>query len=216
MKKRYQWINHLLNFIAVILGVYLAFFINDRAQASAERKERDLLVASMITELASDVETFEDYHIPVNREQVAGLDSILTFLTEGNIESLNRKLGIVIQVENFSPNTSVYDSMKSSGKVKLFANPALQKALSDFYDGTVLECKSKNQVQGDFFLGEVIKWLIANADLTEMVVLNEGELVPLKNTLVIYQSLIREKVAHYELIVEESRALMGALQTIGR
>jgi hypothetical protein len=216
MKKNYHWLNHLLNFLAVILGVYLAFFINDRAQANAERKERDLLVQSMITELASDVRTFEEYHIPINQEQVDGLDSVLFFLSEGNIDMVNRRLPLVMQVENFSPNSSVYDSMKSSGKVKLIDDQELQKNLSDFYDGIAIECGSKNQVQGDFFLREVVNWLIDNADLTEMKILREQELIPFKNTLAIYQLLIEQKVAHYEYIVEESQGLMEKLQDVVR
>lgn len=212
MRKNYYWVNHILNFIAVILGVYLAFFINDRAQAAAERRERDLLVQSMLTDLASDIETFEEYHIPVNQEQITGIDSMVFFISEQKMESVNNQLGVIIQVENFFPNTSVYESMKSSGKVKLIEDPTLQNELSDFYDGTALECKSKNQIQADFLLSTVIKWLIDHADLTEMKVLNEEELVPLKNMLVIYQTLIQAKVAQYELVVEESRELVKELE----
>jgi hypothetical protein len=37
--KKVDWPNHLLNFIAVILGVFLAFYVSDRAEKRKERIE---------------------------------------------------------------------------------------------------------------------------------------------------------------------------------
>ncbi|MCO6477573.1 MAG: hypothetical protein J5I94_13160 [Phaeodactylibacter sp.] len=44
MKGKYNWLNHLLNFVAVILGVYLAFYINEKAKANQDKNESLLLM----------------------------------------------------------------------------------------------------------------------------------------------------------------------------
>ena len=39
MMKSVNWFDHLLNFVAVILGVSLAFYISTRAEKSREKEE---------------------------------------------------------------------------------------------------------------------------------------------------------------------------------
>lgn len=214
MKRKYNWLNHLLNFISVILGVYLAFYVNERANSAAERREGVLLMNSMINDLAADIKTYKDYQIPINVKYQESVDHLLTSLSNNEVEEVNSQLPTIFQVENYTPNTSTYNSMKSAGKIKLLADLSLQKRLSDYYDGTVLECMKKNEVQADFFMNEVVNWLTLNADLIEMKILDEGALVVLRNKLLIYESLIDQKVRNYELIVEESTALKGQLDSL--
>ena len=38
MMAKSVWINHLINFVAVILGVYIAFYISERVKESGEKK----------------------------------------------------------------------------------------------------------------------------------------------------------------------------------
>lgn len=214
MKKSIGCLNHVLNFIAVILGVYLAFYVNERAELTGERKERELLMNSMINDLSSDIKTYENYQIPINVRYKENLDTLLALLSEEEIQEVNNRLVSVFQLENYGPSTSTYNSMKSSGKIKLLADLDLQKKLSDYYDGTVLECISKNKAQADFFMNEVLNWLMSNADLMEMKLRNEKDLVVLRNTLIVYQSMVDQKVRNYELIVEESKELKVHLDSL--
>ncbi len=214
MKKTYRWTNHLLNFLAVILGVYLAFFINEKAKSAAEKKEVVLLMNSMINDLSADIKTYEDYHIPVNNKCRKEVDSLLTLLIANDMERINNQLPKIFQVENYVPNTSTYNSIKSSGKIRLFEDLALQKKLSDYYDGLVIECESKNKIQVDYFMNEVVSWLTNNADLMEVKLLEDAPLIVFRNKLMMYQSLISQKVNNYEKIVEESKALEEKLQSL--
>lgn len=216
MKKKYNWLNHLLNFIAVILGVYLAFYVNERAKLSAEKKERTLLLQAMINDLSADVKTYDNYQIPINVQYNEKIDSLLLSLSTAKLGVNSSHLAGIFQVENYVPNTSTYNSIKSSGQIKLIEDLELQKQLSDYYDGLVLECISKNEIQVDYFMKEVVKWLTLNADLMDMQVLKGSNLVVLRNTLLIYQSLVAQKIMNYEEIVEESKALQEKLDSLVR
>ena len=73
---------------------------------------------------------------------------------------------------------------------------------------------SKNDIQADYFLDEVMSWLRLNTDLMQMKLLPDRELLVLQNTLMIYQSLVNQKVRQYGLVVEESKALQEQIEGV--
>jgi hypothetical protein len=121
---------------------------------------------------------------------------------------------LVFQVENFGPTTSTYGSMKSSGKLGLIEDLTLRKKLTGYYEGVVLEGIKKGEFQVDFFTEELLTWVIQNVDLSEMRILNKDELIILRNKLIIYESLIDQKVEAYEMIVEDSKQLKVSIESV--
>ncbi|MEM1321102.1 MAG: hypothetical protein AAGG75_12685 [Bacteroidota bacterium] len=212
MNKKYSWLHHILNFMGVILGVYLAFYINDRAQQIDDQKERVLLINSMINDLSADIKAYEDYQIPINIQYKASIDSMLFFASLNRRQDMNRLLPTIFQVENYTPTTSTYNSIKSSGKINLLKDLKLQNQLSDYYDGLVIECMKKSELQADFFMEEVVQWTMQNADLSEMKLQRGVDLRLLKNTLLIYQSVVDQKIRNYQMIVETSEQLKESLE----
>lgn len=214
MKIKHTWLNHLFNFLAVILGVYLAFYINERALLNREIKESHVLMNSLVSDLSEDIKAYEEYQIPENIRLQEDLNKLLELLLKDNLEGIGDELSAVFQVENFNPTTSTYSSMKSSGKLKLIDDLALQKELSDYYEGVVPESINKGEFQVDYFTEELLTWLTSNVDLAEMKLLKEDELVELRNKLIIYESLIDQKVNSYKLLVEDSKKLKKSIESI--
>lgn len=214
MKKQYSWLNHVFNFLAVILGVYLAFYINESAKINQDRNESVILMNSLVNDLSEDIEAYEKYQIPLNIQHLQHVEKMLELMLMESLEGVEKQLSSILQLENFAPTTSTYTSMKSSGKIRLIEDLTLQKKLSDFYDGLVLESLEKGEFQVDFFTNEILTWLTYNADLLEMKILNPGELFVLRNKLIIYGSSIEQKVSSYEMIVEDSKALKKSIESI--
>ena len=213
MRRKYHWLNHVLNFLAVILGVYLAFYINEKAKANQDRKESRLLMNSLLEDLSEDIRVYEEYQIPVNTQHRQNVESLLSLLSTDEPEGLDSQLPTIFQVENYAPATSTYSSMKAAGKLGLMDDLALQKALVDYYEGLVPESEKKGEYQVDFFTNELLTWLTNNVDMLNMEVLNKGELTVLRNKLIIYESLIDQKVKTYEMIVEDSRELKQRIES---
>ncbi len=207
MKKNYAWLNHLLNFLAVILGVYLAFYVNDAAKLAEENSEKIAFLQLMSEDLADDIKTYENYQIPTNQTYLESVDSLFMAVSAGQIAQANVWLPYLFQVENYTPTSTTYVSMKSSGKMKLIGDLSLQKQLSDYYDGVAIECGEKNEIQVEYFVENLVAWLTLHADLAEMRLLDKENLVVFKNTLMIYESLVSQKLRNYERIVEESKLL---------
>jgi len=213
MRKSYNILNHLLNFLAVILGVYMAFYINEKAKINHDRNESLVLMRSLVGDLSDDIKTYEEYQIPENIKHQKNINELLTLLTEDKIENVNSRLSIIFQVENFDPTTSTYGSMKSSGKLELIEDLALRKKLTNYYEVLVLESIKKGEFQVEFFTSELLKWTTNNVDLLEMKILNEDNLMVFKNNLLIYESLIDQKVQTYEMVVENSKKLKANIES---
>jgi len=213
MKIRYEWVNHLLSFISVILGVYLAFYLNEKAAVNKEIKEGQLLMNSLIIDLSEDIEVYEDYQIPENTQQYRNIDTLIELLLKDSLVDIEEKFILVFQVENYTPTTSTYNSMKSSGNLNLIDDLVLQKELTDFYEGAVSESIRKGEFQADYFTSELLGWLTNNVDLRDMKLLDEANLIALPNKLIVYQSLIDQKINSYRLIVEESKKLKLSIES---
>lgn len=214
MKRKYNWLNHVFNFLAVILGVYLAFYINEKAKINQDRNESLILMRSLVNDLSKDIRVYEEYQIPVNAQHQQSVGDLLQLLLTDSIERIEAQLPTIVQVENFAPTTSTYSSMKSSGKLRLIDDLALQKKLADYYEGLAIESVRKGELQVDFFTNELLTWLMSNVDLLEMKILNKDELIVLRNKLVIYESFIGQKVENYEMVVENSKKLKLHIESI--
>ncbi|MDT0538605.1 hypothetical protein [Croceitalea sp. P059] len=213
MRKRKEWVNHILNFIAVILGVYLAFFLNEKSTINKEIKEGQQLMNSLITDLSEDITTYEEYHIPINIKQQENLRKLIELLSKDKLSNIEKELFTVFQVDNFTPTKTTYSSMKSSGKLKLIDDLSLRKKIDDYYEGIVLESVKKGDFQVEYFTNELLKWLTGNVDLMEMTLLRKDDLIGLRNKIIVYESLVKQKVNAYQLVVEESKKLKLNLES---
>jgi len=214
MKKQYHWFNHLFNFLAVILGVYLAFYINERAKTNQDRQEKRVLMQSLIEDLDEDISTYEDYQILENAKIQQEINKLMQELNSDNQKGISEQLPSVLQVESYMPTSSTYTSMKSAGKLTLLDNLELQKALSDFYEGLVVETELKGQYQVDYFTDDILSWYSQNVDILNMQLMNEANLTVFRNKLLIYQSLLDQKIETYKMVVRDSKALKSEIESL--
>ncbi len=214
MKLRYHWFNHLFNFIGVILGVYLAFYVDEKAEENRDRKESLVLMRSLVNDLSADIETYEEYQIPVNIQHQENLDTLLELFVKNDLERANASLPTILQLENYTPTTSTFNSMKASGKISLIDDLTLQKKLTYHYEGLAEESIAKGELQVNFFTDELLIWLSNHADLMNMKIIDEEEIPILINKLIIYSSLVNQKVDNYEMVLEESKQLRQHLDSL--
>jgi len=212
MNTRFSWSNHLFNFIAVILGVYLAFYMSERAAQHKEREESNVFMQSLITDLKEDLKTYQDYQIPVNQEQLGQINQLVEELANDKLDGLQSGMTAIFQVENYAASSSTYSSLKSSAKLGLIKDLDLQKDLNNYYEGLATESQLKGQFQADYFTEELLGWSVSNVDLITMELVKTDELIVLRNHLIIYASLIDQKLENYKMIVEQSTALIESLE----
>ena len=213
MLRRQNWLSHFISFLGVILGVYLAFYLSERASERHERAENAIFMKAIISDLENDMYIYENYQIPVNRKQQDDLNLIIEMLVKDSLNALGEMITNVFQVENSSPTTLSYTSMKASGKLHLINDINLQKQLNNFYESLAQECISKGQFQADYFTDELLSWINYNFDLIDMSIVKKDELVVLRNKLIMYQSFIDSKIECYQMILDSSKALISSIES---
>lgn len=214
MKKQYHWFNHVFNFLAVILGVYLAFYMNERAKVNQEKSEKKVFLESLVQDLTKDVEVYETFQVQENERIIQNVEQLLASLTAEDEEAIQVQLPNILQVENFAPTSSTYTSLKSSGKLSLFNDLELQKHLADFYEDLVGECERKGEFQVEYFTDDILKWFSENVDIINMHLLPKNDLMLFRNKIIIYQSLLQQKTDTYKMVVEESKSLISEIQAL--
>jgi hypothetical protein len=214
MKTKSSWKNHIFNFLAVILGVYLAFYINERAKTNQDRAERKVFLKSLANDLSNDIMTYETYQVPENERISQNVDGLMLNLMTEDIEAIQAQLPNILEVENYTPTTSTSTSLKSSGKLSLLNDLELQKKIADFYEVLAIECEAKSEYQADYFTNHILQWFAENVNMTNMQLLPEHNLTLFKNKLLIYQSLLDQKTETYKAIVKASKTLKSELEEV--
>ncbi len=212
--KTINWTDHFFNFLAVILGVLLAFQIGSWSETKKSDNERIEIIQSFIKELEEDQTNFSGYQIPLNEKQSATIGSLLENILTNQLDSVENQLGVTLEVQNVNPVSTTYNSVISSGKLGLIGDFEIKKRLSGYYDGLALEAIKTGELQVDFFLQELLPWIMQNVNLVQMDTQSLGGNSELTNRLIIYRSLVDNKTEKYRHIDEAAKALSEDLKSL--
>ncbi|MEM7297548.1 MAG: hypothetical protein AAF391_04705 [Bacteroidota bacterium] len=211
--KQVNWADHIFNFLAVIIGVSLAFFVNDNAARTRESTELNVVIKSFLDELKDDSTVFADYQIPDNEEQSLAIQQVIGMLKSGVEDSLEIKFQKAININGYHPSCVTFNSLASSGKLDLIKDFELRKELAEYHTVYAQEAKWRGEFQVDYYSENLLPWLIKNVDFTDddTSALNDRELI---NLLLIYDGLISNKVRQYKLLTREAGKLRAKLKAL--
>ncbi|WP_425391373.1 hypothetical protein [Ekhidna sp.] len=207
--KNINWSDHILNFLAVIIGVSLAFYINEYSETKRLQSERNDMINSFLEELRNDRAVFTDYQIPNNKSRASFLEKAVN-ASETNLDSMAYYVRRGLGYTNYTPQNVTFNSVVSSGKLDLIEDFDLRKSLSQYHTVYVQEAKLRGEGQVEFYNSNILPWLIKNSSF------NDPSGTPqvtqeFINMLIVYKMLINSKVSQYELIVEKGSKLDSAL-----
>ena len=214
MAKKIDWTNQFFNFLGVILGVLLAFFINERANSNKDRKESLIIMESLLGDLQEDIQAYENFLIPQNKLILQNLENLLELINDGDYENIDEPFSMALQVENYGPTSATYTSTKSTGKLALFEDIELQKQLSNYYESIAEESVKKGEYQVQYFTSELLAWLSNNMDLISNQLYRPSDSGILLNKLLVYSSLIDQKIVSYEISLEKAKILKEELEKV--
>lgn len=211
--KQIDWIDHTLNFISVILGVSLAFFISDCSNRRSIELESKFIMISLLEEVRDDIETYEDYQIPDNQLKVDKLKEAITILTSGeNKDSLTSTISNAFDINSYSPQNLTFNSILSSGKLDYINDLSLRKDLL-YYQMNSKEVEYQGEIQFNFFMDKLIPWYLDNPETNEnfnLLIGNKGFI----NLLSVYLSIVNNKLNKYKTILIEGKELEKKLLLI--
>ncbi|MEQ9403532.1 MAG: hypothetical protein RIM99_08105 [Cyclobacteriaceae bacterium] len=205
--KQINWSDHILNFVAVIMGVSMAFYISSSSERQKEKRELTHILTSLIDELQEDRETFDEYQITSNENQSKALGDVLQRLVSGNTDSLELKFSNAITINNYHPFGVTFKSISYSGKLELIDDFELRTEISNYHELMASEAMLRGEAQYNFFMNQLMPWMIKNTSLVNPDVsklVGNDELI---NILILYKSMLDNKLRSYYDLSEAAGTL---------
>lgn len=213
MKNQINWFDHLFNVLSVIIGVSLAFLVNDSAESRKKQNEYNAVIDSFLEELYSDKTTYIDYQIPDNKDQAKVISQVLQLIEREETDSLIQKFSRAIGINNYHPPGVTFSSLQSAGRLEIIEDFELRKELSTYHTILAEEARLRGQIQVDFYMDQLMPWLLINTDFKnpDTQALNDPHL---SNLLILYQSFLENKVSNYERMVDQIDYLEEKLKNL--
>lgn len=156
-KEKIQWKNQLVNLVAVILGVYIAFALNDWQVNKSLSKKRHEAILSLRDELIKDQE-----------ELTKGLGEIdtLTLKIRGLFryaemdstagDSMNYFMGGILTQQVFNPNNFTFQSLINTGDMGGLSDISFRRDILELYNGHYNTIKDLDEVGMKIFQEYII------------------------------------------------------------
>lgn len=133
-KEKIQWKNQTVNLLAIVIGVYVAFYLTERsAQANSQRQAKTYL-ASMVDDLENDIERLQ-----VSTDTLRNVLKVSQSLTSSiitqriPIDSIQAMINSLYIMVPFIPQDNSYQSLKASGKLDAIENVELRRKITELY-----------------------------------------------------------------------------------
>lgn len=213
-KGNINWSDHILNFVSVILGVSLAFIISSRSEDSKVNKEFEQTLSAILNEVESDINTFETYQIPDNKEKLAIMQEVIGMMSEKvGEDSLTEKLLVYYNVNNYAPTNITVNSLISSGKLDLISDFDLKTRIL-WYQSTGDELLAQGELQVNFLMDYVTPWFVDNssyfvADKPKWYSEDNSDAIMI---FTLYTSFVDNKIGKYEDALEEAKVLRDKIK----
>ncbi len=210
--RKINWADHFINFIAVIIGVTLAFYITARAEDKKNNAELKLYLEALKEEISYDLKEYRDYQIPTNQAQVSDIQTCARRISEPDADSLAIYFSTITDLESHDPVSNTYKSMQSSGKLSLIENFDLRKALGTYYVEESNVAVLLGDKQADYFFEQLLPHLVNEFDIVDMNDESLRNKIVLQNHLFIYSALIDDKAEKYETLKTSAEKLVKEIE----
>ncbi|MEL7162898.1 MAG: hypothetical protein AAFN92_19220 [Bacteroidota bacterium] len=203
-----NWKSQALNFIGVILGVLLAFYVNDKAEKSKQRATFKQIAHSLIEDLTVDIEIY-DKLVPRNEAQSSEIETLVESILAEDVDL--EQATATLDAKNYVPANSTYLSTKLNNVVTQLDDVNLKKQLSSYYELSLTESVELGELQLQFFLNEITPWLIEHTNMFDLEAEDIAGDVKLANMLMFYNTIIKGKVEQYKEMQEAAKSLRNSL-----
>ncbi len=133
-KEKIQWKNQLVNLVAIIIGVYIAFYITERASATKDHRQAKVFLAAMADDLEEDISSLTE-----STDTLRYYTKVLQALTRSVVtkripkDSLNDMISGLYLIVPFNPKDNSYQSLLASGKLELVGDFDLRRKITALY-----------------------------------------------------------------------------------
>ncbi|MEL6821592.1 MAG: hypothetical protein AAFP70_07525 [Calditrichota bacterium] len=134
MKKRIDWLNHLLEFSVVLIGILIAFQLNKCGDESRQQDLVETHLNNIMEETKYNVGNFQ-YAIYKAETGLKNIDSVLTLIKErGNSSEINRIALKLLDYGGIYIRKTAYTSLMESGDMRLIKDLDQRTSVINLYE----------------------------------------------------------------------------------
>ncbi len=216
-KDRLSIKNIILEILIVIIGITIAFWVNNWGEEKKERKLEMEFLRSLDQELASDSSAFH-YQITNNQNNLKYLNQFIRLCREKDYrnDSAQWLVGHFLNRNNWVINSNTYDMLKSGGKLDIISDFELRSEISAFFHIRVLQTSKLLDIIQEFMDRQMDPYLTENSDYhislkPDLAFIEDRTF---QNLLVQWRDLTEVKLNTYEEVIEDIGILRSRFRAL--
>ena len=153
-------IRYLLEFIVIISGVFLSFYLDDIRELGQKKQYKDTLIEELIITSNQDLLQLEKVITALNKVELS-IDRLLVDIVEGDNNLSDKEIAEdyleIRENMNFSfyPLNGIFDQLISTGSFELIESIELRRLLMDNYTHFTHRNDANNRILDDLWLSFV-------------------------------------------------------------
>ena len=209
-----DWLNHALEFVVVVVGILLAFQLNQWAEDRKEQAQVNKHLVNIAAEAEFNQAQLETA-IRRLQQNTQAVERILAQLKQGqNTEIINEELLKLLNVNVFYLNTSAFSTLKESGDIRLIQNFELKNQIVNLYE-YYRAVKSLEEGDYNFRFNFLYPYALENLDLIDGTPQNieHYDNQSLKNIVGSLKYIMTSRVERYQQALSFTRAFIEETET---
>ena len=178
-----EWHEYTLEFIMLFLAVFLGFVAENIRETSVEHGREKEYARSLYDEFYADSIAFT-HKVNARLGKERDCDYLYSYIKDSSLTNLPKKfypayttVFFLINSYTFEPKDGVLSQLKSSGSLRYFKDPALQKLFGDI-SVAINNVRYRNEQEYQFFANPVKPFILQHYDfkwVTDLQKMNKTE-----------------------------------------
>ncbi|MDZ7625887.1 MAG: DUF6090 family protein [Ignavibacteriaceae bacterium] len=210
MKQKIQWKNHFIELLVVVIGITIAFMLENWRQENANKELEQKYLSSLKSDLTSDKKLLGSTISSVEK-QSSILGEFVAEIGIGNVskQKAEEMIPQVLISHGFAPKQATYQSITNSGNLNIINDYKLIESLASYYN-SYDELSIKEKVLYDYQLKFVLPFVYENVDFLSGEIVNKSAIngFEFKNIVTGYYTLLRQNLEVYKNYEQANKELL--------
>lgn len=213
MKQKIDWKNHFIGLLVVVIGITIAFMLENWRQERASSELEQKYLTSFKDDLQYDSNKL-DSTITAVQDKIYLLRSVIAEMSSGDISQARAEEVItdILRNHSFVPKQATYESVKNSGGMNIISDYEVKEAIVSYYSLND-ELRLKEQVFFDYLQNFVLPYVYKNVEFLSGRIVNKSAInsFEFKNIVAGYYGLTEQNFQAYKDYKEVNEKLLDKI-----
>lgn len=164
-----KWGEYLLEFLMIFLAVFLGFIAENIREKGAEHEHEKQYAQELYNEFYADSISFSN-KLNARMDKEKNCDYLYSYIKDSSLTNFPKafypaytKVFFLINSYTFEPKDGVLNQLKSTGSLRYFKNPELQKLFGDI-SVAISNVRYRNEQEYQFFANPIKQFMLEHYD----------------------------------------------------